>query len=167
MALPWILGAAAVAIAAKVLSSSNDDDDYYERDNSEEVRREAERKRKLAEREALQKNLVVDFNEQCEGAKSALAESLSPYYSLIFQKVRNIEEVSECLVEQPENVSSDMGEWDETFNNLAWLKQVYVVEVKQNTKLTNVFQNIENSEQQFQVAKQLQQHIWQTMAKYQ
>lgn len=51
MAIPWLIGAAVVAIGAAIVSSSDDDDRDYERDRRE---RELERERIRKEKEAVE-----------------------------------------------------------------------------------------------------------------
>lgn len=88
MALPWLIGAAVVAIAAKVLSSDSDNDRGSSADQDREERRREERERERHENERKKKQVSLQENFAARGEKigTDIAQSLRDWIDVKFEK---------------------------------------------------------------------------------
>lgn len=88
MALPWLIGALVVGIAAKVLSSDSDDDkeSRADRDREERRREELERERHENERRKKQASAQENFAARGEKMGTDIAQSLRGWIEVQFEK---------------------------------------------------------------------------------
>lgn len=169
MALPWLIGAAVVAIGAAIASSSDDDTTP---DYDAEARRRAELERERVEKERKEKRQAARENFALHGERigSDIAQSLQGWIEIKHDKAPAFTaqlttsgykiESNDVEMADIEAIVPETGElFDAIRNNLKAYSNLYAVTLIQGPKLTEAQDEVDKIDIELQQIAQLKAEI--------
>lgn len=173
MAIPWLIGAIAVAAGAALVKKLNEDDDNsssYDHERESRRREEAERERKENERNKRLEAARENFAIRGESFGRDIAHSLNSWIEADFENSPAFSvklNSNGCKIEHEISNEKDISsllpsknhQFDEIRENLKIYSDIYSVRLKKGTKLVEAGKEIEMIESELKQISKLKAEI--------